>query len=247
MKGAVSLPPEPMLSPPPSISEISPELVLVDPELRALALAQLPEVVPWTPPRPPAPPLAAPSATNGTGARWGARLGAVALRTIFVASIIANAVFVVSLHDAGPTTSLSDARVLGTSSVRTRLLEHEAIVRPPPRADETQQSSPTRVTAGAARVTTRLDHPRLHWVRVASASYYNVVLWRGHRRVLDLWPTTTHVLLPRTWNRGGARGSLVPGRYIWFVYPGIGPKTAAHYGTPVQRGVLIVNESGGNR
>lgn len=235
-----------MLSPPPSISEISPELVLVDPELRALALAQLPEIVPWTPPRQPvaAPAVAPPRRT--ADARWSSRLGGVALRAIFVASITANALFVVGLHDGGPA-PLSDGRVvhphatLAASAVRAQQREHDPIVR------SVSSTSPTRVAAGAVSVATRLDRPRLHWVRVAGASYYNVVLWRGHRRVLDLWPTATHVLLPRTWRRGEIRGALVPGRYVWFVYPGIGPKPAAHYGTSVQRGVLIVNESGGSR
>lgn len=197
-----------MLSPPPSLSEISPELVLVDPELRPLALAQLPEIVLWVPERPP-------TASPSTGTRWAGRTGLLALRIALVACVTAGALFVVDLRNDGPAPS--------------------------------RQSSPTRRPTDVVRVTTRLDHPGLHWVRVASASYYNVVLWRGHRRVLDLWPTATHVLLPRSWSRGGARGSLVPGRYVWFVYPGIGSKPAAHYGTPVQRGVLIVNGSGGNR
>ena len=87
----------------------------------------------------------------------------------------------------------------------------------------------------------------LSWKPVKRASYYNLVLWRSHQRLLDLWPASTHVLLPRAWKHSGVTGSLSPGRYLWFVYPGFGPRASARYGTTVQSGVLIVNETKGSR
>jgi hypothetical protein len=62
--------------------------------------------------------------------------------------------------------------------------------------------------------------PELSWAAVAKATYYNVVVTRGGKRVAVGWPTGTH------WRPARLR----PGVYRWFVWPGFGPKKPARYG-----------------
>jgi hypothetical protein len=71
--------------------------------------------------------------------------------------------------------------------------------------------------------------PTLVWTRVKKASYYNVQLIRGGRRVLSAWPVRPSFRLPRTWLYKGRRYRLRPGAYRWYVWPGFGRITAARY------------------
>jgi hypothetical protein len=86
----------------------------------------------------------------------------------------------------------------------------------------------------------------LRWNAVAGATYYNLILWRDGTRILDLWPTTPRAVVPTTSVNHGPRSRLSPGRYLWFVYPGFGPKPARHYGALAGSGVLVVQPKGGN-
>jgi HYR domain len=72
--------------------------------------------------------------------------------------------------------------------------------------------------------------PRLVWVRVANADYYNVQLFRGSTKVLSVWPISNRFALPRTWSYGGRRHSLTAGLYRWYVWAGFGPRSLARYG-----------------
>jgi hypothetical protein len=71
--------------------------------------------------------------------------------------------------------------------------------------------------------------PTLVWTPVKKASYYNVQLIRGGRRVLSAWPVRPSFRLPRTWLYKGRRYRLRPGAYRWYVWPGFGRITAARY------------------
>ena len=211
----------------PNLSEISPELVLVDPELRARLLSQLtsfdlPDVLRERPTI-----VIAQSAVSSesvappkTRERAHSERRRALLVTLVAASVTINALFIYSKWN---------------DDVRT------AAVPPVARADSSPASSSLSTTTTHLAVA-----PTIFWHPVAGATYYNLVLWRGHRRILDLWPTSTRVFLPGAWVYHGVRGSVSPGRYLWFAYPGFGPKTPAHYGTPVQHGVLIVNETKGS-
>ena len=88
---------------------------------------------------------------------------------------------------------------------------------------------------------------RLRWNAVKGATYYNLVLWRDGKRVLDLWPTSSQAVLPSTWSYRGIRDRLLPGRYLWFVYPGIGAKASRHYGALAGSGVLVVGQLKGGK
>ena len=57
----------------------------------------------------------------------------------------------------------------------------------------------------------------LSWRATARAGLYDLVLWRGHRRVADLWPTKSKVSVATVACGAGKR--LAKGRYLWFAYP----------------------------
>ena len=72
--------------------------------------------------------------------------------------------------------------------------------------------------------------PKLLWKRAKHASYYNVQLYRGRKKVLSRWPRKTALQLRGKWSYGGHRRRLAPGRYTWYVWPGRGRRSAHRYG-----------------
>jgi hypothetical protein len=72
--------------------------------------------------------------------------------------------------------------------------------------------------------------PKLAWVRNAEATYYNVQLFRGERKILSAWPNRAALTLKRTWKYERSKYSLSPGTYRWYVWPGFGPRDAVDYG-----------------
>ena len=54
------------------------------------------------------------------------------------------------------------------------------------------------------------------------ATYYNVQLFRNGKKVLTAWPTSTSFRLHDAWKFEGRTQRLTPGRYRWYVWPGIG-------------------------
>jgi len=73
--------------------------------------------------------------------------------------------------------------------------------------------------------------PLLRWTRVAAATYYNVQLWRGSTKMLSIWPTATRLQLTGKWTYGGKPRKLSPGLYTWYVWPGLGRRADAKYGS----------------
>jgi hypothetical protein len=102
-----------------------------------------------------------------------------------------------------------------------------------------QQHEAGHVRAGR-QVLARRAVQSITWKPVAGATYYNVVLWRDGKRVLDLWPSSPKALLTPKGSDRSANNRLRPGRYLWFVYPGFGPKTKRQYGTLVGSGLVSV-------
>ena len=72
--------------------------------------------------------------------------------------------------------------------------------------------------------------PLLLWEPVKRASYYNVQLYRGRKKVLTRWPQAETLQLAERWRYGGERYALKPGPYTWFVFPGFGERSARRYG-----------------
>jgi hypothetical protein len=71
--------------------------------------------------------------------------------------------------------------------------------------------------------------PILRWGRVRGASYYNVQLFRGSKRIYSVWPTMRQVGLAPTWRWSGRAYELTPGQYRWFVWAGFGSRKLARY------------------
>jgi large repetitive protein len=69
--------------------------------------------------------------------------------------------------------------------------------------------------------------PALSWKTIPSTQYYNVQVFEGSgttKRVGIAWPKSTSYVLPKS--------DLVKGKtYTWYVWPGIGAKAAAKYGS----------------
>lgn len=71
--------------------------------------------------------------------------------------------------------------------------------------------------------------PHLSWLPVKGATYYNVQLYRGGR-ILSRWPKRPGITLPASWAYQGHHHRLRSGSYRWYVWPGFGKKSQAHYG-----------------
>ena len=84
--------------------------------------------------------------------------------------------------------------------------------------------------------------PLLSWTPVRNATYYNVQLFRSGK-VLSAWPKHATFHLRGTWKFEGRRYRLKPGRYTWYVWPGFGKRSAAHYGREIGQGTFVVMPS----
>jgi hypothetical protein len=73
------------------------------------------------------------------------------------------------------------------------------------------------------------SRPQLTWLPVKGATYYNVQLYRNGR-ILSRWPKRTSITLPASWTYQGHHHRLRSGSYRWYVWPGFGKKSRAHYG-----------------
>ena len=81
--------------------------------------------------------------------------------------------------------------------------------------------------------------PLLSWMAVSGATYYNVQLVYGGRKILSAWPKQPRLQLRRSWRYGGAH-RLKKGLYNWYVWPGLGARSAARYGQLLGHGSFVV-------
>jgi hypothetical protein len=72
--------------------------------------------------------------------------------------------------------------------------------------------------------------PTFRWAGVRGAAFYNVQLWKNGQKVLSAWPGKARQALSRRWRYRGRSYSLSHGVYVWYVWPGFGPRTQARYG-----------------
>jgi hypothetical protein len=104
--------------------------------------------------------------------------------------------------------------------------------------DEANNASKVRSVAGLLKVLTlrktpfvpfaALD-PTLRWGPVRGASYYNLQLYRGSKRIYAAWPTRHQLGLSASWKWAGRVFRLTPDRYHWYVWAGFGPRKSAQY------------------
>ncbi len=64
---------------------------------------------------------------------------------------------------------------------------------------------------------------RLTWKKPKRATYFNVQLYLGSKRVTQSWPKNGSFKIPRSKLKKGKT-------YTWYVWPGVGKKSAARYG-----------------
>jgi hypothetical protein len=82
--------------------------------------------------------------------------------------------------------------------------------------------------------------PIFRWARIRSATYYNVQLYRGSKKVLSAWPAKPTLRLKRGWVYEGNRFRLRKGVYHWWVWPAFGPRSRANYGRMLGTGSFRV-------
>jgi hypothetical protein len=78
------------------------------------------------------------------------------------------------------------------------------------------------------------------WVPVRNTSVYLVAFFQGPRKIFEARTVQTRVTVPAHWTYGGHRQSLAPGRYHWTVRPGLGAPASGRFGQPVVRATLVV-------
>lgn len=77
------------------------------------------------------------------------------------------------------------------------------------------------------------QRPTLRWRAQQGATYYNVQIFRGTRRVLNAWSEDTRLRVPE--------GVLRQGRsYVWVVWPARGPRREARYAAALGRSTFAV-------
>jgi hypothetical protein len=98
-------------------------------------------------------------------------------------------------------------------------------------------SSPLRPVSGTAVSAP----PRLTWKSVKGATYYNVQIFKGRKKVLSAWPHGNHLQLRAKWRYRGHRLRLKTGTYRWYVWPGLGGRAAERYGRLLGRSSFHVS------
>lgn len=78
------------------------------------------------------------------------------------------------------------------------------------------------------------------WVPVRNTSVYLVAFFQGPRKIFEARTVQTRLTVPAHWTYGGHRQSLAPGRYHWTVRPGLGAPASGRFGQPVVRATLVV-------
>jgi hypothetical protein len=223
---------------------ISPELCLVDPVLARRARELLPslETVPDGGLAPEAPVPAQPARRRGRFTRVGG--------WVLAASLLLNVALLwpKSTSETGPV--LAPAPTPAPKTTR-----ESAPKKAPKKAPETAPSPAKRPTPkrtsgvlaakAEARRSARPAKPRvvrgrrvLSWRATARAGLYDLVLWRGHRRVADLWPTKSKVSVATVACGAGKR--LSKGRYLWFVYPVV-DRASRRYGALAGWGAVEID------
>jgi hypothetical protein len=143
----------------------------------------------------------------------------------------------------GPGTSFTDTDIQAGSRYRYRVASYDW-------ADNLARAVEVHTSAAKTKLIEPQDWaqltqpPLLAWAQVSGADYYNVQLWTvapgPAKKVLSIWPTSTHLQLISTWAFAGKKYGLTPGRYRWYVWPGIGEQVEARYGDLIGSHVFVI-------
>jgi hypothetical protein len=222
---------------------VSPELVLVDPEL-ARRLRPIASKGGWSPPVSaavliPAPVVALrPAATQTVPPRTASPQGTPrALRSVVIAVVAASSGFAAGalFHgEEGATRGTVQALAPEGGRLAPPVSQHTASIA---KSARRRLAGPTRVPT-KTRTATRRVNRQVSWQQTRFATFYNIVFIRRGARALETWTRRTE--LP------AAALRLRAGKYRWTVRPGYGnPRLRkvpgrTFYGPVVSRGVLVV-------
>jgi hypothetical protein len=78
------------------------------------------------------------------------------------------------------------------------------------------------------------------WRPATKASYFNVQLWRGARKVGSWWPSAPGLRLPARWHSEGRTHRLERGVYTWYVWPGRGARRLGKFGPLLGKSTFVV-------
>ena len=208
---------------------ISPELCLVDPVLARRARELLPPLEDVEPALSSAPAttfrVEAPSRGRLT------RLGG----WLLVASVALNVALLWPKSTSGtrPTVSPDPAPTAARSPA-------EPAKRPTPKrtGGVLAAKAEARRSAPSAKPHVVRGRRVLSWRATPRAGLYDLVLWRGHERVADLWATKSKITVATIACGAGKR--LSKGRYLWFVYPVV-DRAAHRYGALAGWGAVDID------
>jgi hypothetical protein len=241
---------------------ISPELVLVDPELARRARAELPDpgelagrvVAARSNGRPP---TAVRRPIVGAGAVARARPTPAHLPLIRLQQAAEAEIE----REAAPDHARPQSLVLAAAGIALFILGvvvppffaggDPVLRQPPPSAQPRETTAIGRAasgsfSAGAPRrptrdpVSSRAPTRLFAWLSDRRARYYHVRFSKGTRIVFEAWPTDARVTVPLRGRFRGRSFAFTPGRYRWAVRPAFGLRSQARYGAPIVRSVWVV-------
>jgi len=122
------------------------------------------------------------------------------------------------------------------------------------KASESVSIVPGAKLYSPARGSVATSPPLLAWRPVTGASYYNLQVYYGvakalrrvaslsvsGRKVMSAWPLQPRYRMRKTWTYKGKVRKLALGRYRWYVYPGVGKRTAHKYGPLIGQSDFVI-------
>jgi hypothetical protein len=82
--------------------------------------------------------------------------------------------------------------------------------------------------------------PTFRWAAIPGARYYNIQIYTRGEKVLSTWPAKARQVLTSRWQYKGRRYELRRGLYVWWVWPGFGPRSRGNYGHLLGQGTFKV-------